>query len=78
MTERRLTKVYEDSRSIGRCRYCSKPIAWYRSVGMSRNVPFDIDAVTLKTEYDEDRRMIAFLDASDSHFETCEKSPDRN
>jgi hypothetical protein len=74
----RTVKVYDATRSRGRCKYCGDSLMWYQTVDTARQLPFNDGSEPVRTEHDDDRQLIAVMDSSDSHLETCTKRPSRN
>jgi len=70
-----LLKALDDTKGAGRCKSCHAPIWWFELVSGKRH-PFDAQPggeppVYLKTEHNEERRLVGHIDASVSHFATC-------
>ena len=67
-----ILKVFDDTKGRGECRSCHAPVTWFQLTSGKRH-PFDGDPVYVRTEHDQDRRLIGHIDASihTSHFATC-------
>jgi hypothetical protein len=66
-----LIRLYEDSRSPGRCRGCEAPIEWFDTLN-GRKMPMAAGAVPRKSETEAaTQRVIAFFAAADAHWASC-------
>lgn len=68
-------KVLDDTKGGGECRSCHAAITWFELVSGKRH-PFDGEPVYLKTETNDDGRLVGHIDRSESHFATCPQSKD--
>jgi hypothetical protein len=70
-----LMEIFGDSRGLGRCRSCGKPITWAEMVKSGKKMPFDGDELiavrTGKQETDWREIWTIDTDINPSHFATC-------
>ena len=65
-------KVLDDTRGKGTCQSCGAAITWFELTSGKRH-PFDGEPVYVRTEQNEDGRLVGVIDISMdcSHFATC-------
>ncbi len=70
-------RVYDDTRGTARCRSCDAAITWFELTS-GKSHPFDGEPVYVRTEHDDDRRIVGVIDTSvsSSHFATCPDAKD--